>query len=451
MRTGLSWAQGVGHRPMVPLALVVLLSTLLRFFHLGDQPLWLDEALTWFFAGEGFETISRRDVHPPLYYSIVRLCMHGIPGLGIPALASQDNEFFLRAPSALLGVLTVPLVYALGRMIGGVRMGLLGALLFAIAPFQVHYGQEARMYALLSFLAGLAMWGVASVLAGSSPGAVRMSSHETKPAASLGGRSGWLAWPAFVVGSAGALYTHNTSILLLVSCSLVLFVGWATGRLHRKRFLRNWFIAMGAILACWSLWLPQIMAQARGVLNGSWIPSQSVHRLLQTLGTVYVPVEKPFFLYAATALLLVPLGVLGLFRLRRSRWGIFLLILLAAPILGVTIVGLVRSILIPRILIWTLIPFYLTIAAGILCLKQPRLRGLVLCSVVGLHLWGLTDYYTSYRKEAWHRAARYVARGFAEGDLILFHGAVKVPFNYYFRRYEKDVPQVSLRVGVAEI
>ena len=444
-----SWIRGVGHRPIVLVALILLLSALLRFFHLGNQPLWLDEALTWLYAGEGFDLISSQDVHPPLYYSIIRLWMHGSPGFGIPALASQDNEFFLRAPSALLGVLTVPLVYALGRTIGGVRMGLLGALLFAIAPFQVLYGQEARMYTLLSFLGVLAMWGVASVLASFSPDSVRVSKTEAKPGASL---PGFLAWPAFVLGSVGALYTHNTSILLLVSCSLVLFVCLATDRLHRKQFLRNWFLAIGAIILCWSLWLPQIIAQARGVLDSYWIPNQSVRRIIQTLGTLYVPVDNPSFLYAATALLLIALGMLGLFHLRRSQWGIFLLILPTAPIVGVILVGLVRSILIPRILIWTTIPFYLTIGAGILCLKQRWLRGLVLCLVVGLHLWGLMDYYTSYRKEAWDRAARYVAGRVAEGDLILiFEGSVKEPFNYYFRKHEKDVPQVPLWGGPVEI
>ena len=115
--------QGVAHRPILPVALLLLLSAILRFYHLGEQPLWLDEALTWLYAGDGFDSISSQNVHSPLYYSIVRLWMHGMPGLGIPALAGQDNEFFLRARSALLGVLTVPLVYALGRTIGGVRMG----------------------------------------------------------------------------------------------------------------------------------------------------------------------------------------------------------------------------------------------------------------------------------------------------------------------------------------
>ncbi len=66
-------------------------------------------------------------------------------------------------------------------------------------------------------------------------------------------------------------------------------------------------------------------------------------------------------------------------------------------------------------------------------------------------LWGLADYYSTHRKEAWHRAARYVARGIVEGDLILIHGQVKQPFNYYFRKYEKDVPQVSLWGGPAEV
>ena len=129
-----------------------------------------------------------------------------------------------------------------------------------------------------------------------------------------------------------------------------------------------------------------------------------------------------------------------------------LILLLAAPMVGVLLIGLVRSILIPIILIWTTIPFYLMIAAGILSLKQRWLQGLVFSVVVGLHLWGLAHYYTSYRKEAWHKAARFVARQVTSGDLILIHvGQVREPFHYYFRNYEKDVQQIPLWGGAAEI
>ncbi len=446
------WTRYFPQQPVVLVALIMLAAAAARFYQLGEQPLWLDEALTWLYAGAQYQGAAGQDIHPPLYFSLVRVWMHGVPGLGIPALAGQDNEFFLRAPSAVLGVLTVALVFAVGRVLGGTRLGLVASLLFAVAPFQVRYGQEARMYALLTFLAALTMWGVASLLAPSRMDASGAESSEVASRATFGRRKALPAWLAIVAGSVGALYTHNTAVVLLVSWNLVLFLCVATGQLDRRNLIRNWALAVGAIVLCWSPWLPRLLGQARGVLRDYWIPAPDLNRVNATLGALYLPVEGPFPLYVGASFLVIGLWAFGLLRWRRHpRRVIFLLVLVAVPITGLLLVSLVQPVFLARTLIWTTIPVYLALAAGTLYLERPHVRVLAFAGLIGLNLWGLADYYSSYKKESWDEAAAYVASNAAAGDVILIHkNYVKEPFNYYFRKYEKNVPQFPLPNDAAQ-
>ncbi len=257
-----SWTRSFQQQPVVLVALIMVAAAAARFYHLGVQPLWLDEALTWLYAGAQYQETAGSDVHPPLYFSLVRVWMHGVPGLEIPALAVQDNEFFLRLPSAVLGVLTVPLVFAVGRVIGGIRLGLVAALLFAVAPFQVRYGQEARMYALLTFLAVLVMWGVAWLLTLSRVDASGANGSEADSRALLGQGRALPAWLAIVAGRVGALYTHNTAVVLLISWNLVVLMCLLAGGLRQPRFVWHWSAAIATILVCWTPWLPRMLGSS---------------------------------------------------------------------------------------------------------------------------------------------------------------------------------------------
>ena len=118
-----------------------------------------------------------------------------------------------------------------------------------------------------------------------------------------------------------------------------------------------------------------------------------------------------------------------------------------APIAGELLTSQVRPIFLARTLIWTTIPFYLAVAAGPLYLKQRSLRVLVIFLLVGLNLWGVLHYYRYFhRPGSWDRLADYVAQEVAPGDLILFYrGYYKHAFNYYFRKYDKDVDSRALR------
>ncbi len=62
---------------------------------------------------------------------------------------------FYRGPSLVFGVLTVPLLYQLGRRMLGQKAGLLAALLLAVAPFHVDFSVQMRGYALATFWATL--------------------------------------------------------------------------------------------------------------------------------------------------------------------------------------------------------------------------------------------------------------------------------------------------------
>ncbi len=131
--------------------IVVLLAFGLRFYQLGTQSLWNDEGASVVMAGRSWQDIltnAAADIHPPGYYMLLSKWS---------ALAGR-SEFALRALSALESVLSVVLVYTLGRRLLGRDAGFLAALLLAVNTFAIYYAQETRMYAQLGLLATASMW-----------------------------------------------------------------------------------------------------------------------------------------------------------------------------------------------------------------------------------------------------------------------------------------------------
>jgi hypothetical protein len=131
------------------LALVCVAGAALRLATLDVQSLWYDEAVTAHLLRMSLSgllhAIPDSESSPPLYYLMGWLWTH-VFGTG---------EVGLRSLSALLGTSTIPVVWALGRRLGGDRAGLFAAALVAVNPMLVWFSQEARAYALLALLAAL--------------------------------------------------------------------------------------------------------------------------------------------------------------------------------------------------------------------------------------------------------------------------------------------------------
>jgi len=113
------------------------------------------------------------------------------------------GEAGLRSLPALFGTLTIPVVWALARRLGGDRAALAAAALVACNPFAVWFSQEARSYALLISLGALSalLW----LRALDAPGDVRRL----------------LAWGAV---AALALATHYYALFLVAPQALWLLM-----------------------------------------------------------------------------------------------------------------------------------------------------------------------------------------------------------------------------------
>jgi uncharacterized membrane protein len=85
------------------------------------------------------------DTHPPGYYILM------LPWTRVFGTSLQS----MRLPSALLGIACIPLLYALGVLLGRPLSGAVAATFLALSGYHIFWSQVARMFALGCFL-GLA-------------------------------------------------------------------------------------------------------------------------------------------------------------------------------------------------------------------------------------------------------------------------------------------------------
>lgn len=126
------------------LGVIVLLAGAMRFYKLGEWSFWIDEIKTVNAAREvaGFDYATQ-----PINLALINLALSSL----------AIDEWSARLVPALVGVLTILVLYFPVKNIFGPGVALLSCLLLAVSPWHLFLSQSARFYTLLLLLYGLSM------------------------------------------------------------------------------------------------------------------------------------------------------------------------------------------------------------------------------------------------------------------------------------------------------
>jgi mannosyltransferase len=266
------------------LLLILALAAAVRFYRIGEQSLWSDEGNSAALATRSLQQITQDaayDIHPPLYYWLLHLWT-GVFG---------TSEAALRSLSAVLGIGLVLGVFSLGRGLYGDAAGLAAAFISALAPFQVYYSQEARMYILLALESAIAVLLFWRLLVQEG----RLLSPEGQASA----RRLRLLPPTgqlLTITWAAGLYTHyEFPLMMALMTALYLFWVWLTWRRGSVGFRSlRWALWLGLALLLFSPWLATAVHQlttwpANNTISGI---APVIEKSLTLLGLGPVPTAR---------------------------------------------------------------------------------------------------------------------------------------------------------------
>jgi 4-amino-4-deoxy-L-arabinose transferase-like glycosyltransferase len=404
---------GPANPTVIALALLVVtaLAVLLRLLFLGQDSFWGDEILS----------VQRAQ----LDWEAFREFMQG----GVPAMALYyvllhfwvllgDSEFTVRLLSVIFAVVTVPLVFLLGKRLFDARVGLIAALLLAVNAFHIEYAQEARSYALLVFLVTLSSWFLIRSIQ----------------------RPSWGSWAGCTATSVMAVYAHPFALLVLVAHAGSLVF------LPKRSMPWSGLLASGVVIgaALSPIWLPVVSSLLASPGSGvdsaalSWIPDLTLARVHGfALDLTGKGGNLLLLLYLIPVLIGCVVAVRKWVSARISfeSWKYALLLAWLFVPIGITFGYslLVAPALIARYLTVCLPPLTLLAAVGIwqtyqaLLVRRRLLRiGYLFGSVVlvvvlvGLSVRGAFAYYTEV-KEDWRGTADLMLSRWQPGDGILFY------------------------------
>lgn len=400
----------------LPELLIIGLAFALRLHGLTSQSLWRDEVDALRFATQPLGDLLSMFVRPgengPLYFLALRPWLR----------AAGDSEFALRFPAALFGTLAVPVTWLLARRLCGRRAALGSALLMATAPYLVWYGQEAKMYALLTFLVPLSLW---------------LTTEVSR-------RGGSWRWALLYAATGAMFYVH-----LLAALAVAVQVAWLALLPYRPLGWRG--RAIGGYLAALTLpYLPLALWQGRLLVTRTftsgftWVPLGHILAVLAVgFSRGILPVSEPLTLlpYLLALVAGVAAGI-GSGQLGQAAAGLgprraaaLLLSWLLLPPLGVYAIStLVVPVYTDRYLIWAMPAFLVLLSLGAAVLHRAwrPLGVLTLAAMLALNVSAVWVQAQVPIKADFRSAARFVAGHYRPGDMLIFQiPYVRFNFAYY--------------------
>ena len=222
----------------IALLAIVLVGAFLRLYHIGAQSLGVDDTWSVSVSQLSLHDIvqtTAADVHPPLYYFLLHYWMAYF----------GTSELAVKLPSIVFGVLSIIVVYALGRQLFDERAGLLAAFILAVSSFNIRYSQEVRMYSLLVLLGLLSMNFF-----------IQLSKRSTP-----------ITWAGYVISTTLLLYTHAYGLFLLIAQNLYVVSLLVVSR-KDAFWWRRWAVLQLVVIILFAPWIPVLIHQTGATSSG---------------------------------------------------------------------------------------------------------------------------------------------------------------------------------------
>ncbi len=237
------------------LPVILTLGLVVRLLGILSRPVWYDEAFSILFSEKGLGAMiygtlaptgaGSADIHPLGYYTLLWAWMR----------VFGESPVAVRMLSVMIGLGVVALVYLLALELFKERTALISGIIAALAPFQIAYAQEIRMYGLLALFLLLTTYSYWRAI-------------QSKQ---------WSWWIGFAIFAALAQYTHNLAAFYLVALALwpLIMRDWR----NLKAVIAAGFLAILLYLP----WLVHLPAQFAKVDQAYWIAKPGLYRLFTLL------------------------------------------------------------------------------------------------------------------------------------------------------------------------
>jgi mannosyltransferase len=395
--------------PLRLVAVLTLLTIVIRLTGLTSRPMWLDEAFSAWFSAQSFHylwhVLPTYEAHPPFYYSLLKLWRMVFGG----------DAVALRSISVLFGVLTIPVVIAAAREHEKLcptgrpmlRAGLAG-FLAACSPMLVILEQEPRPYPLLILVYTVAILGLLRLIRQFGDGAA----------------GDWRSWAMIGAGTEITLWSHSLGILYALCLGLALLPAWLRKPMSRDRLIRGMVVASAVALA----YLPCLLLIASRTHDWgtNWL-HWDTGMLLQLLVLYTVPVEALTIGSAVAALAMVLLIKRALSSTYASEgWNAdrsMLLLWLGPPMLAALISAFFIPVFLARTLSGTLVPAYLMIGGAIARSDDARERRMITAAICITLLPCALAVALRPSSERWDLLSAYLSRNVGPNDQVWLYPA----------------------------
>lgn len=377
---------------------IILLATVLRFYQLGEESLWIDE-FNSLKAVDNFYFGAR-----VVYFALLKVWMN-----------FGTSDAWLRSLAVIFGIGCIPLMYQVGYLLVGRSVGIISTMMISVSPLFIFTSQEVRMYSLCVFLN----------LAGTLFLILALEKRTFKT---------FVVWGVLRVL---LLFTVPLNILLLLPDGLVILLQFR----NRRRALM--MLAGGLLLIGLSL-LPVFHSLAEAAIKFASLPRSPVTlpdiaSLLPSTLTYWPRLEKFEHKWFYYIIFNLTLGFLFFYILFSKRYFSKLNWLLAwsfIPTITIFLISIsVLNLWVPRYLLISTPYIIILLATSFVKVwswKRPAAIVIALIYAIALS-GGVFNYYGRLNKTDWRAAVQVVDTYEKPGDVII---TTEVTVNdYVFSHY----------------
>lgn len=407
---------------LIGLVFIIIIGGLIRVYRLDTESIWFDEGLAIYGAMNSSMFVDPEDLNPPFYHFLLHYWIY----------LFGNSEFSVRLPSVIFNLLSIVIIFKLGKALFNNRVGLISSLLLSFSWYNIKYSQEARPYSLMILLTLCSFY---LLVQWSEKQNVRRNI-------------------AYLIFSCLLIYTHTYGIFIIIAQNIWFITTILFSKEKSYYKIKNWIILQILLGLLYLPWVHFLFEQINKFNTLTFINTPDLSTVL-TVFTHYAGSTLALMVCLIVILLFIKNQIIidklknNINHVRNSELAgahfnaIYLLLLwiIIPNLIPFILSFILHPVYFCRYTISASLGFYILIAVTLDGILSKPVQVSIIALLLVLSSYSITKYYRVHsKKQEWREAAAYVDSNAYSKDIVIFSAGFpqRYVFDYYSTRNDID-------------